>query len=119
MAHLLNLAAAALLSTAVFACSFGHAQARPEVQGLAGSALPALRPTPKPTCHEVSSSFGDHMVLQRAPERAVVYGTVCGGEWRRGRHHAARPWRRSLLGGFRALRHLNLNPRHAMPLQPV
>ena len=34
--------------------------------------------TPQPGCHEVSTSFGDHMVLQRAPEQAVVYGSVCG-----------------------------------------
>ena len=35
--------------------------------------------TPRPGCHELSTSFGDHMVLQRAPEQAVLYGSVCGG----------------------------------------
>ena len=37
------------------------------------------KPATRPGCHEVSTSFGDHMVLQRAPERSVIYGSVCGG----------------------------------------
>ena len=31
-----------------------------------------------PTCNELSTSLGSHMVLQRAPEHAVVFGSVCG-----------------------------------------
>ena len=31
-----------------------------------------------PPCMELSNAFGDHMVLQREPESAVVYGSVCG-----------------------------------------
>jgi hypothetical protein len=31
-----------------------------------------------PTCNEVSTSIGSTMVLQRAPESAVVFGSVCG-----------------------------------------
>ena len=31
-----------------------------------------------PTCNELSTSIGSHMVLQRAPEKAVIYGSVCG-----------------------------------------
>lgn len=29
-------------------------------------------------CMELSNAFGSHMVLQRGPEAAVVYGSVCG-----------------------------------------
>lgn len=38
------------------------------------------RPPPPavPRCMELSNAFGSHMVLQRAPESAVVYGSVCG-----------------------------------------
>ena len=32
-----------------------------------------------PACHEVSASIGSHMVMQRAPESARVFGSVCGG----------------------------------------
>ena len=38
----------------------------------------ASRPAPTPNCNEISTSLGSHMVLQRAPESAVVYGSVCG-----------------------------------------
>ena len=31
-----------------------------------------------PPCMELSNAFGDHMVLQREPESAVIYGSVCG-----------------------------------------
>eukprot|EP01051_Picozoa_sp_SAG22_P006815 SAG22_NODE_460_length_10218_cov_5.663109_4_plen_239_part_00 len=41
-----------------------------------GGARPA--PPGPPSCNEVSLAIGAHMVLQRAPERAVIYGTVCG-----------------------------------------
>jgi sialate O-acetylesterase len=33
---------------------------------------------PDATCNELSTSIGSHMVLQRAPEQAVIYGSVCG-----------------------------------------
>ena len=39
-----------------------------------GAALPAA----PPTCNEVSTSLGSHMVLQRSPESAVILGSVCG-----------------------------------------
>ena len=41
----------------------------------AASAAAGGAPSPPP-CMELSNAFGDHMVLQREPERAVVYGTV-------------------------------------------
>ena len=37
-----------------------------------------LAPAPAATCNEVSTSLGSHMVLQRSPESAVIYGSICG-----------------------------------------
>jgi sialate O-acetylesterase len=54
----------------------------PLAASAAASSLPPSpwlsRPPPSPSCHEVSTSIGSHMVLQRAPQSAVIYGSVCG-----------------------------------------
>ena len=71
------MAAALLLLGALHSAAASPAQPLGAASSDLGDAWPAPPPHAAP-CSEVSSSIGSDMVLQRAPEQAVIFGHACG-----------------------------------------